>query len=84
MPDEPDILTYPRLWEYVVIGQDRSAVRAAIAEVFVELKHTVADAHRSRAGRYCSIRVEATVRDELHRNDLFAALVAHADVTLVL
>lgn len=84
MAEASDVLAYPRSWEYTLIGWDRQAIRAAVADVFIDLEHSLADAHGSRAGTYCAVRVQTIVRDEAHRNALFAALAAHAAVRMVL
>ena len=77
-------LQYPCPWEYKVIGESESAMRRAIAEIFMELDHAVAFSHSSRTGKYCSLLVGITVADEEQRLSLFASLKAHRDIKIVL
>ena len=77
-------LDYPRRWEYRVIGTADEHVRAAIAAAMGPLEHVVRPGNTSRAGRYVSLSVLVTVRDEQHRNALFVALRGHPEVRFVL
>ncbi len=77
-------LTYPRPWEYTVIGPDPDGVRAAIGEVVGSREHSVAAANASRTGKYHSLRVELIVDSEADRDALFFALRDHDNVKMVL
>ncbi|NNM27699.1 MAG: DUF493 domain-containing protein, partial [Phycisphaerales bacterium] len=47
-------------------------------------EHDIHAGNTSRAGRYVSLELAVTVRDEDHRLRLFAELAAHDDVKFVL
>jgi putative lipoic acid-binding regulatory protein len=78
------LITYPCRWDYKIIGADAGRIRAVIAAVVTDAEHTVADSNRSRGGKYCSVALTVTVRDEAHRNQVFMALRGHRDVIMVL
>jgi len=82
-PDRGEI-SYPCRWEYTVIGTSEQDLRAAIAEIVAYRPHVVELSRISRAGAYCSLRLELTVESETARNAIFAALAGHDDVTMVL
>lgn len=88
MSDEAEesvpVLEYPRLWEYRVIGQSAERLREIIAQVLGEQEHTIEPGNTSRGGKYVSLNVAVTVRDEAHRNEIFQGLRGHAEVKLVL
>jgi putative lipoic acid-binding regulatory protein len=78
------VLEYPRLWEYRLIGQSVERLREVIAHVLGRQEHTIEPGNTSRGGRYVSISVVVTVRDEAHRNEIFQGMQGHADVRMVL
>ena len=86
MSDNPHkpLVTYPCRWDYKIIGTDTGRIRAVIAAAVGEAEHTIADSNRSPAGKYCSVALNALVRDEEHRNKIFMALRGHKDVIMVL
>ncbi len=79
----PD-LEYPCPWAYRVIGRDEAALRAAITGLMGRRDHTLAVSNRSARGKYVSLLLEVTVRDEGDRLSLFADLSSHAAVKIVL
>ena len=81
--DTPEIV-YPCRWEYKAIGADETEMRAAIAEIVVDLEHSLSSSNTSRTGRYCSLLLSVTVQSESHRNELFAALQGHPQIKMVL
>ncbi len=80
-PDEP---TYPRVWEYRVIGLAAASVRAAIALAIVDTPYEVVPSRTSKGGRYQTFIITVTVRDAAHQAELHGALGAHPDVHYVL
>ena len=82
--DEKLNLTYPCRWEYKIIAVAPEHVRRAVAAVIGDLPHILSASAISRTGRYCSLRLEATVPDEATRLELFHALRNHPDVLMVL
>lgn len=79
----PD-LSYPCEWCYRVIGADVARVRAAIEAIAGDAAHEIHDGNTSRAGRYVSLELAMTVRDDDHRLAVFAQLAEHDDVKFVL
>lgn len=82
-PKKPKI-DYPCLWLYKVIGEDRAAVAAAIAEVVGAAEHLVVCANSSSGGKYHSFNLELVVESEAHRDRLYCELSACAVVRVVL
>jgi hypothetical protein len=79
----PDI-EYPCQWGYRIIGEREDAIRDAVATIVGETEHMLERSNTSRTGRYCSLRLVLTVRDEAQRNAIFQALNEHDAVRLVL
>lgn len=81
--DRPDIC-YPCLWQFKVIGGERCALAAAIAEVVGGAEHLVSYGQASSGGKYHSFNLEIVVASELHRDELYRALSAAAEVKVVI
>jgi len=73
-------LTYPRAWEFTIIGFDAGRLREVVARAVGDQAHTVADSRQSRTGKYVSVTLTLTVRDEAHRNGIVTALRDSKDV----
>ena len=87
MPDEkfrrPEI-SYPRQWEYRVIGVAEELVRRAIVEVMGDLEHTLNFSNISKGGKYISFSLDVTVQDEAHRDSICKQLINHPAIKTVL
>jgi uncharacterized protein len=83
---ERPLIDYPCKWEYRVIGTDTAALRTAITEVLTDLhpdqNHTITPANRN--GKYLSLSVSLTVRNEPHRDAIYQALNRHPTTRMVL
>jgi putative lipoic acid-binding regulatory protein len=77
-------LDYPCHWVYKVIGKGQDRVRSAIAEVIQGQIYTITLSNTSRTGKYCCLNVGMQVRSEGHRTTIYAALVNHPDIKVVL
>ena len=77
-------IEYPCLWQYKVIGPDRKAILAAIAECAGTEAYIVTDSHVSRHGRYKSLNMEIVVKSEVERFAIQQCLVDHPAVKVVL
>lgn len=84
MTSTPDELTYPRIWQYRVIGLATASVRAAIALAISDTPYEVVPSRTSSGGRYQSFIITVTVRDAVHQAKLHGALGEHPDVHYVL
>ena len=77
-------LDYPCPWIYKVIGADESQLRRLIAGLVGDRDHEVSLSNRSGSGKYTSLTLTLTVRDEPDRLTLFDALSTHPAVKFVL
>jgi len=78
-------IDYPCRWPYRVICTDEAGLRREIARIVGSAEHTVANVgDPSPSGRYHRIELQVTVRDEQHRNEIFAALTRVDGVRFVL
>ena len=83
--DEPRLeLTYPCAWGYTVIGEEETAVRAAVGDIVGALRHSISLSHTSRNGRYRSFHLEVIVASDQERLTIFRRLHEHPDVRFVL
>ena len=77
-------LSYPCSWCYKIIGRDEVLMRSAVAEIVGDAQHTLRFSNTSRTGKYKSLELELTVRDEEHRLGTFEALKNHSAVEFLL
>lgn len=82
--DEKPHLDYPCSWSYRLIGRDEATLRSAVAGVVEADEYRIVPSHKSRTGRYVSMRLTLTVRDEAHRISLFEDLKASRATLYVL
>jgi len=80
---QPEI-EYPCQWEFKVIGTDEAALRRAIEEIVGDRPHELTFSHRSRGGKYSSLRLSVHVDDEECRNAIFVALRERDEVATLL
>ena len=77
-------IDYPCRWQYRIIGEDRTAMLAAIAAQVDVAACVIDDANTSSSGRYLSLNLEITVNDEPERLHLYQALSGHPAIRMVL
>jgi putative lipoic acid-binding regulatory protein len=77
-------IDYPCEWSYTVIGASEHALRSAVAKLLAGRAHELCSGHRSPGGRYSSLELRVSVRDEAERLRVFQALADHSDVRFVL
>ncbi len=80
---KPEI-SYPCLWQYKLIGQDRNQLLEAIKQCVTESPYTLNDSNTSSGGKYVSMSLELTVNDEPQRLKFYRDFAAHAAVKVVL
>jgi len=80
---EPEI-RYPCEWGFRIIGTHDKLIRQLVAEVVRELDHTLESSNTSAGGKYVALHLRIEVRDEAHRNEIHAALMADEAVKTVL
>ena len=77
-------LNYPCRWTYKVIGSIKEDLRQAVKDVVGDLDHTLTFSNNSKTGRYLSLKLELTVRDEAQRVGIYRALSRHRAIKIVL
>lgn len=82
-PDKPEI-SYPCLWIYKVIGEDRTLLRDIIIAACSPLPVTVSLSHSSSKGKYHSLNAELMVPDEGFRLKIYESLKNNPAVKIVL
>lgn len=77
-------ISYPCSWTYRIICTDEAALRATVARLAADAVHTLANIGGSASGRYQRLELVVSVRDEAHRNAIFAGLGQAPTVRFVL
>ncbi len=77
-------IAYPCSWSYRIICTSEGPVRAAVMEIVGRIEHSLQHLGVSSAGRYQRLELVVQVRDEAHRNEIFAALGRLPEVRFVL
>lgn len=80
---QPEI-QYPCHWQYRLIGENETAMRAALAASLDLERCILSVGNRSSGGRYLSLQVELIVASEEERLGLYSKLAAHPDIKMVL
>ena len=75
---------YPCQWGYKIIGRDKEALQACIAEVMGEKEHLVSAGNVSKTGKFHTYNASCEVADEEERNRLFKAFGDHDAVKMVI
>lgn len=77
-------IDYPCLWQYRLIGEDRSAILEAI-QITVDMNRCViTEGNTSSGGRYLSLNLEITVGNEAERLRLYQVFSDHPAIRVVL
>jgi putative lipoic acid-binding regulatory protein len=77
-------LEFPCMWAYTLFATDEDLLRTAVESVVGDIQHTLEASHESKGGKYLSMHLAVTVRDDAHRLAIFKELHEHADVAYVL
>lgn len=77
-------ISYPCSWTYRIICTREEVVRAAMPGIVGPVEHSLQSLGTSSAGRYQRLELVLEVRDEAHRNQVFAALGRLEEVRFVL
>lgn len=77
-------IEYPCMWNYKIIGQDVTMLRAAVAEILPARRHSLAMSNRSHGNKYVSMTLDLKVSSEADRHSIFDALKQHPAVNMVL
>ena len=80
---KPEI-QYPCRWQYRLIGEERTAIIAAVSAVTDITVCVISEGNVSSGGRYLSLSVEMTVNDEAERLRLYQRFAADPAIRVVL
>ncbi len=75
---------YPCEWQYRIIGEDKTAMHQAITTSVAALACSLTDGNISSGGRYLSLSLVVTVRDDAERLRLYQLLAGHPAIRMVL
>lgn len=76
-------IDYPTQWEYRIIGKGKQELEEIVKSVFLK-DYTLKEGQASSGGKFVSIVVSTEVADEQERNELFARLKNHPQISMVL
>lgn len=76
-------IDYPTMWEYRIIGKNKQELEEIVKDIFPH-GYVLKDGQASSGGKFVSIVVSAEVASEEQRNDFFAKLKNHPQVSMVL
>lgn len=77
-------IEYPCRWQYRLIGEDRPAMTAAIAELIDEPTLRVTGGNVSATGRYLSLSLEMTVSSDAERLRVYTLLANSPAIRMIL
>lgn len=77
-------IEYPCPWNFKVIGREEDHMRQAIAEIMGDYAYRLTFSNQSRHGKYCSLNLDMVVFNESHRLNIYAALIHHRSIQIVL
>ncbi|NPA50064.1 MAG: DUF493 domain-containing protein [Epsilonproteobacteria bacterium] len=83
MENKEKKLTYPRDWEFTIIGRDKDKIEDAIKEVLKDKEHTFSFSKVSKNGKFSSYRAKCEVETEEERDNLYKNFGDHKDVDYV-
>ena len=76
-------ITYPCIWSYKIIGEDRQFLREAFLIACAPHPVEITDSYTSSGGKYHSMEARLVVQDEATRLAIFDALKAHPAVKIL-
>jgi putative lipoic acid-binding regulatory protein len=77
-------IDYPCEWSFKVIGTDKQLVRRATEGVMDQREYLLQYSKSSKTGKYHSWNIDLVVKDEHERNQIYAELKHHPDVSMVI
>lgn len=76
-------IDYPTIWEYRIIGKNRQELEEIVKRTFTQ-DYNLKEGQTSSGGKFVSVVVSTQVASEQERNELFAKLKNHPQVSMVL
>ena len=83
-PREKPVIHYPCPWSYRIIGTHEGLMRMAIRALVGEDAYDLERGNTSRTGKYVSLKLTLTVRDEAHRLGIARTLLREDVIRYVL
>lgn len=77
-------IEYPCDWTFKIIGQDEELLRKAAMSSLQSRIYIINKSNASSGGKYISLNLVVTVKDEIDRNEIFNGLQNDSAVKLVL
>ena len=83
MGSKPEI-NYPCEWSYAIIGLDEESMKVAVSKIIKGKKYEIKFSRKSKKGKYTSLNVNAYVKDEQERNNIYRNLKESPQIRIVL
>ena len=80
---KPEI-DYPCLWQFRLIGEERTAMIEAITTLVGLTEDLIEDANVSSTGRYLSLKIELLLHGDEERLATYRLLAGHPAIRMVL
>ena len=77
-------LTYPRKWDFTIIGRDKEKIENAIKEVFGDKEHSCKFSKVSKNGKFNSYSASCQVESKEERDKLYKKFQEHNDLNYIL
>ena len=82
--DKRATISYPRRWDFKIIGRDKDLLLGAIKDVMKKKSHTCKPGKSSSKGKFHSYNTSCKVKDQDERDKIFKAFKEHKDVDMVI
>ncbi|MEA1892138.1 MAG: DUF493 domain-containing protein [Campylobacterota bacterium] len=77
-------IEYPASWSYKLIATSEQAINETVFDVIGDTQHTLVHSNNSKNGKYISMNLNLTVKDENDKNNIFESLKKHDNIKMVL
>jgi putative lipoic acid-binding regulatory protein len=84
MENQEAKLTYPREWEFTLLGKDKGEIEEAIKEVLKDKEHTFKFSNVSKSGKFNSYRAKCRVETEEERDELYKNFWNHKSISYII
>ena len=84
MQKKEEKLTYPRKWEFMVVGRDKEKIENAIKEVLKDKEHSFEFSKVSKNKKFNSYKARCEVKNQEERDKFYKDFNDHQDIDFVL
>ncbi len=77
-------IQYPCEWVYTIIGKDPESMKEAADRAITPGSYKADESRVSRSGKYTSMKIRCTVRNEQERKGYFNALQSSSSIRFIL